>query len=56
MQFSLEHHSDLDVIDNLATRPPDGEFVLTLCANVADALRRLTSCNFQRTPWQRELE
>jgi len=35
--FSLEHHSDLDVIDNLATRPPDGEFVLTLCANVADA-------------------
>lgn len=33
---SLKHHSDRDVIENLATRPPEGEFVRTLSATIAD--------------------
>jgi len=33
---SLKHRSDRDEIDNLATRPPEGEFVRTLSATIAD--------------------
>jgi len=36
IEHSLKHHSDRDVIDNLATRPPEGEFVRTLSATIAD--------------------
>ena len=33
---SLKHRSDRDEIDNLSTRPPEGEFVRTLSATIAD--------------------